>query len=151
MGASVNGRGGRKRRLNADINVVPYIDVMLVLLVIFMVTAPLLTQGVDVQLPEASNAPLPPKDDMVTLTVNARGQYFLDIGQKTSSPLSDQDLMDDVSKVISQKPQTYIMVKGDKGVQYDAVIKGMSLLQAAGANKIGFVTDPKSLGSDVHR
>jgi biopolymer transport protein TolR len=146
---SVNAQGGRKkRRLNAEINVVPYIDVMLVLLVIFMVTAPLMTQGIDVQLPQASSNPISSKDEPVTLSVDSRGQYFLDIGTNTNKPLADEELVGRVTAVLSQKPETMILVRADKGVSYDSVARAMSLLQSAGAGKIGFVTDG-SAGSTV--
>ena len=139
---SVNASGGRKkRRLNAEINVVPYIDVMLVLLVIFMVTAPLLTQGIDVQLPQASANPISSEDQPVTLSVDSRGQMFLDIGTDTSKPLGDDDVVSRVTAVISQKPQTMILVRADGRVSYESVAHAMSLLQNAGAPKIGFVTD----------
>jgi biopolymer transport protein TolR len=134
-------RRGRKRRLNADINVVPYIDVMLVLLVIFMVTAPLLTQGIDVQLPQTKAEPLPNQEEPVTLYVDARGRYYLDIGGQQGKPLSDDDVTRRVAAVLNNKPQTMILLRADKSVAYDRVANGMSLLQAAGASKIGFVTD----------
>jgi biopolymer transport protein TolR len=134
-------RRGRKRRLNADINVVPYIDVMLVLLVIFMVTAPLLTQGIDVQLPQTNAEPLPNQEEPVTLYVDARGRYYLDIGGQQGKPLSDDDVTRRVAAVLNNKPQTMILLRADKSVAYDRVANGMSLLQAAGASKIGFVTD----------
>ncbi|MBL6750718.1 MAG: protein TolR [Nevskia sp.] len=131
-----------KRRLNAEINVVPYIDVMLVLLVIFMVTAPLLTQGIDVQLPQTNSEAMPQEEEPVTFSVDRRGRFFLDIGQNTSDPLSDADVVNRVAAVLRNKPQTMILVRADQGVDYGQVVKGMSLLQAAGASKIGFVTEP---------
>jgi biopolymer transport protein TolR len=138
---AVQGRGGRKRRLNADINVVPYIDVMLVLLVIFMVTAPLLTQGIDVELPQASSNPLANQDEPVTLSVDASGRFFLDIGTDQGKPVSEDELSQRIHAVLDQKPETMILVRADAHVSYDKVVKGMSLLQGAGAKKIGFVTD----------
>ena len=140
---AVQAQGGRKkRRLNADINVVPYIDVMLVLLVIFMVTAPLLTQGVDVELPQTSSNPLANQDEPVTMNVDAAGRYYLNIGTDTTKPLTDDELSQRVHAVMDQKPDRMILVGADKGVPYDKVIQGMSLLQAAGAKKIGFITSP---------
>ncbi|MBX6419855.1 MAG: protein TolR [Sinobacteraceae bacterium] len=140
MAAPVFARG--KRRLHADINVVPYIDVMLVLLVIFMVTAPLLTQGIDVELPQAQAEPIANQEEPVTLTVDARGRYFLDIGTDTRKPLADDEVVRRVAIVLRQKPQTMILVRADHTVPYGAVVQGMSLLQRAGASKIGFVTQP---------
>lgn len=130
-----------KRRLTAEMNVVPYIDVMLVLLVIFMVTAPLLTQGIDVELPQASAQTLTADDEPLTLFVNARGEYFLDAGGDPKKPLADQVVIDRVGAILRNKPETLVLIRADKAVQYDRVANGMSLLQSAGAAKIGFVTD----------
>lgn len=130
-----------KRRLAAEMNVVPYIDVMLVLLVIFMVTAPLLTQGIDVELPQTSAAPLPSDDEPVTLFVDAGGRYFLDVGADSKRALADQAVIDRVAVILRNKPQTMILIRADKAVPYERVANGMSLLQQAGAAKIGFVTD----------
>ena len=144
---SVNAQGVRKKRkLNAEINVVPYIDVMLVLLVIFMVTAPLLTQGIDVELPQASANPLQNQDQPVTLTVDVRGRYYLDIGSNNEQPLSDDEVGRRVKAVLDQKPQTMVLVRADGGVPYASVARAMSLLQGAGAPKIGFVTEPVGSG-----
>jgi biopolymer transport protein TolR len=144
--AVVHSRGGSKRRLNAEINVVPYIDVMLVLLVIFMVTAPLLTQGVDVELPQTSSNPLTNEDQPVTLSVDASGRYFLDVGKGADKPVSDDELSQLVHAVMDQKPDRMILVRADAHVSYDKVVRGMALLQAAGASKIGFVTDVAPAG-----
>ena len=139
MAATMQRRG--KRRLAAEINVVPYIDVMLVLLVIFMVTAPLLTQGIDVQLPQVSSEPIPIDEEPVTLSVNSRGQYFLDVGTNRSDPLEDDEVVQRVRAVLNNKPQTMILLRADGAVPYERVANGMSLLQTAGASKIGFVTE----------
>ena len=136
------GRGGR-RAMN-EINVVPYIDVMLVLLIIFMVTAPLLTQGIEVELPTADAEPVTSNEEPVTLYVDAKGRYYLDIGTEQSKPLVDEEVIKRVSAVLRNKPQTTVLVKGDKRADYGQVAKGLSLLQNAGATKIGFVTDPMS-------
>ncbi|MDR3417709.1 MAG: protein TolR [Nevskia sp.] len=141
---AVQGRG--KRRLNAEINVVPYIDVMLVLLVIFMVTAPLLTQGIDVELPQASSNPIANQEEPVTLSVDSRGRYFLDIGTNTNQPVSDDDLVKRISAIMDTKPQTMILVRADGHVPYESVAKAMGLLQNAGAVKIGFVTEAPAGG-----
>ena len=127
-----------------EINIIPLVDVMLVLLVIFMVTAPLLTQGIDVELPQASSNPLANQDEPVTMNVDSSGRYYLNIGTNTDKPLSNDELTQRVHAVIDQKPETMILVGADKGVSYDKVIQGMSLLQAAGAKKIGFITSPGS-------
>jgi biopolymer transport protein TolR len=140
MAAVHGGRG--KRRLNAEINVVPYIDVMLVLLVIFMVTAPLLTQGIDVELPKVSTNSITEQEEPVTLYVDRSGNYYLDIGTDTKQPLSDDEVTSRVTAVLHNKPDTMILVRADQDVPYSRVVSGMALLQAAGANKIGFVTEP---------
>jgi biopolymer transport protein TolR len=132
----------KKRRLASEINVVPYIDVMLVLLIIFMVTAPLLVQGIDVQLPETGAEAMPGQDEPVTLSVDAQGRYYLDIGTDQDKPLSDDEVVQRISAVLRNKPETTILVRGDKRVPYERVAFGMSLLQEAGARRIGFSTDP---------
>ncbi len=135
------GRPG-KRRLNADINVVPYIDVMLVLLIIFMVTAPLLTQGVQVELPQESSEPITIDDQPVVFSIDARGKYFLDIGTDEDRPLADADVVQRVGAVLRNKPETVILIQADRRVDYGRVAKGMSLLNLAGASKLGFKMDP---------
>ncbi len=139
MAGAIAPRG--KRRVGAEINVVPYIDVMLVLLVIFMVTAPLLTQGVDVDLPQASGNPLTSEDEPVTLSVDGRGQYFLDVGTNKAAPLSDEDVVARVGAVVRNKPKTTVLLRAEKTVPYDRVANGLALLQAAGVTKLGIVTD----------
>jgi biopolymer transport protein TolR len=135
---------GKKRRLNAEINVVPYIDVMLVLLVIFMVTAPLMTQGIDVELPQTSSDPMQQDEAPVTFYVARDGSYHLDIGKGVDASLGDDEVTAQIGAVLRNKPQTMVLVKADQGVDYGRVVKGMALLQAGGATKIGFVTDPQS-------
>jgi biopolymer transport protein TolR len=149
MGASVGG-GGRagKRRMNAEINVVPYIDVMLVLLIIFMVTAPLLTQGVDVELPQTEAAPLVIDDEPNTLSINEKGEMFLNKGEKTHEPLSDEEVLRITGSLVRNAPpgkDAMFLVEGDGRANYAAVAKAMTLLQTAGVKKIGFVTDPVDL------
>jgi biopolymer transport protein TolR len=146
MGASVGGgRGGGKRRMNAEINVVPYIDVMLVLLIIFMVTAPLLTQGVDVELPQTEAAPLVIDDEPLTLSVNRNGEMYLNRGEKIDAPLTDEEVVR-IAGAIARNAQgdkgQMVLVEGDGQADYRFVAKAMTLLQTAGIKKIGFVTDP---------
>ena len=130
-----------RRKLASEINVVPYIDVMLVLLIIFMVTAPLLTQGVEVDLPETSAESLAIPQEPVTLYVDARGRYFLDIGTGQDKPLGDDELVRRVRAVMKNRPDAMILIKGDKRVAYERVAFGMGLLQEAGAQKIGFASE----------
>ena len=134
----------KKRRLAHEINVVPYIDVMLVLLVIFMITAPLLTQGVEVDLPDAAAEALDyeEQNEPVVLSVDAQGRYYLNRGADPSSPLEEQKIVELVSKIIKHKPQTPVVVEGDEAVPYARVMQAMTLLQSAGATKLGFATEP---------
>lgn len=132
-----------KRRLMGEINVVPYIDVMLVLLIIFMVTAPLLTQGVQVELPQAPAENLPPDDmEPIVLTVNREGRFFLNIGENPKQALDEKVIIAQVSKVLRNQPKTPVMVRGDQAVDYGSVMRAMVLLQEAGAPSVGMVTDP---------
>src|SRR4030095_12635320 len=136
----------RGRRLMAEINVWPYIDVMLVLLIIFMVTAPLLTQGIKVDLPKAGAEPLPSENDKpLILSVDARGNFYLSIGQDQESPLAEEEVIRRVGIVLSRQPKTPVLVKADQSVPYGRVVSGMVLLQQAGAEKVGFITDPAEM------
>ncbi|BBB26504.1 protein TolR [Amphritea japonica] len=135
-------RAKTKRKLNADINVVPYIDVMMVLLVIFMITAPMLTQGVDVELPKASSDPVDTQDsEPVIVTVDKDGQYFIDVGGDPLAPVSGEVVEERISKILSSNPKKLLLVRGDRGVDYDHVIQLMTLLQQAGAESVGLVTE----------
>lgn len=135
-------RAKKKRKLNADINVVPYIDVMMVLLVIFMITAPMLTQGVDVELPKASSDPVDTQDsEPVIVTVDKDGQYFIDVGGDPLAPVTGEVVGERVSKILNSNPKKLLLVRGDKGVDYDHVIQLMTLLQQAGAESVGLVTE----------
>jgi len=135
-------RRRQKRRPMADINVVPYIDVMLVLLVIFMITAPMMTQGVDVKLPNASAAPIQQTDtDVMIASVDSDGAFYLDIGGNQES-ITLEALQVKVRKVLSQSPNIPVLVRGDKNVSYGAVIGLMVSLQGAGVPNVGLVTEP---------
>lgn len=132
-----------KKKPMAEINVVPYIDVMLVLLVIFMVTAPLLMQGVKVDLPQAPSAPIDKKDDEpIIVSIKKDGSYYINLGgdQEKQRPLNE--IADTVAKVLRQKPETSVLVWGDAKVEYGVVVSLMTLLQQAGAPSVGLVTDP---------
>ncbi|WP_341919683.1 protein TolR [Hydrocarboniphaga effusa] len=142
MGASVSPRGGKKRRMNAEMNVVPYIDVMLVLLIIFMVTAPLLTQGIEVELPATDGQQMTQGDEPITLSVNRNGEFFLNVGDNKDSPLSEEDIRARAGAIVRNKPQEMFLVEGDAKVPYESVARAMAILQSAGVQKIGFVTDP---------
>jgi biopolymer transport protein TolR len=127
----------------SEINVVPYIDVMLVLLIIFMITAPLLTQGVNVDLPQADAEPLPAKaDDPVVISVNRAGEMFIDIGEDKDQPVDADTLVSRIRAVLKYKPKTPILVRGDAGVEYGRVVEAMVLVQAGGAPSVGLITEP---------
>jgi len=127
----------------SEINVVPYIDVMLVLLVIFMITAPLLTQGVDVELPQADAEPMQQENvEPVVVTVDRAGNLYIDVGEGKDKPVAADDLVNRVRSVLKYKPKTPVMVRGDKGVAYGRVIEAMVLLQAGGAPSVGLITEP---------
>ena len=133
-----------KRKPVAEINVVPYIDVMLVLLIIFMVTAPLVTQGVKVDLPQASAEPLDQdsKPPMIA-SINAQGEYFLATGSEKNEPMSATDLAVVVAARLQVDPDTPVIVKADRSIEYNYVIELMTLLQKAGAPSVGLMTEPK--------
>ena len=132
---------GNKRRSIAEINVVPYVDVMLVLLVIFMVTAPIINQGVEVDLPTASakalaqDAPLP-----IIVSVNSRGELFLNISPVPQSPIQPRKLQIEVAAAIAKNSKRPVMVRADKRVNYSTVLDAMVLLQHAGVPSVGLET-----------
>lgn len=133
-----------RRRKVADINVVPYIDVMLVLLIIFMVTAPLITQGVKVDLPQAEAESLD-KDTKPPLvaSVDAQGRYYITLGTNDKEPLSAEEVAILVKAHLVVNPDTPVVVNGDGAVSYNAVIQLMVLLQdVAGVPSVGLMTDP---------
>ena len=133
-----------RRRKVAEINVVPYIDVMLVLLIIFMVTAPLVTQGVKVDLPKADAETLD-KDSKPPLvaSVDAEGNYYLAVGTSKNEPMSAEQIATLVAEHLKLEPETPVVVNADGAVSYDAVIQLMVLLQQkAGVPSVGLMTDP---------
>lgn len=134
----------QKRKLMAEINVVPYIDVMLVLLVIFMVTAPLLTQGIEVELPKAGAEPIDdvPNHPPLVVSIDAEGNLYVNVGDNEDEPVSGKEVVARVGAVLRNRPDTPILVKADRSVPYGNVVGAMVLLQRGGAESIGFVTDP---------
>jgi biopolymer transport protein TolR len=135
----------RKRRLIGEINVVPMIDVMLVLLVIFMATAPLLTQGVKVELPKAGAEPLPvrsQKEPPLILSINSEGQRFLNTGTRTDEALEDAQLLQSVRTALAADAGRDVLIRADTRVPYGRVVGAMVIMQSAGATKLGFLTDP---------
>lgn len=134
-------RTGKKRKPIAEINVVPYIDVMLVLLIIFMVTAPMLMQGVEVELPQASTTPVDTKVEPLIVSVKKDGSFYINLGDQDETVLSLADVTDKVAKILKRKPETPVMVWGDTNVAYGSVIELMAGLQGAGAESVGLVTE----------
>lgn len=131
-----------KKKPMAEINVVPYIDVMLVLLVVFMVTAPMLMQGVKVDLPQAPSQPMSENQlEPLIVSVKKDGSYYLNLGDEEKAQ-SLSYISQTVAKVLRQKPKTPILVWGDRDVDYGLVVGLMSQLQAAGAPSVGLVTEP---------
>jgi biopolymer transport protein TolR len=129
-----------------EINVVPYIDVMLVLLVIFMITAPLLKEGVKVDLPDAGARPLDPeflaKHEPLVLTIDSGGRLYVNFGPNQDKPASEATVASRTSALLRRDPQTPVLVRADTTVPYGTVVRAMVLLQHAGASKVGFLTDP---------
>ncbi len=136
---------GRRHRLMAEINVVPYIDVMLVLLIIFMITAPLLTQGITVDLPRAGAEPLDPDllrdNEPLVLSIDREGQFFLNVVEP-DEPIDDQTVMARTAAVLRRNPATPVMVKADQAVSFGRVVIAYVLLQQAGAERLSVITDP---------
>jgi biopolymer transport protein TolR len=132
-----------RKRPMAEINVVPYIDVMLVMLVIFMVTAPLLTQGVKVELPVADAEPIDEQDkEPLVVNVDAAGNLYLNVGESPDTPLDGETLANNVAAVLRRQPGKSVLVRGDHAVDYGTVVSAMVLLQSAGVPNVGLVTDP---------
>jgi biopolymer transport protein TolR len=130
----------------AEINVVPYIDVMLVLLIIFMITTPLLSQGVKVNLPKAAAQPLSSKQhEPIIVSVDAQGNYFLNISDHPNKPVNSYELKGrvatELSAAQSDNESRQVLVKGDKNVDYGKVVQAMVLLQQAGAANVGLMTE----------
>ena len=126
----------------SEINVVPYIDVMLVLLIIFMITAPLLSQGVKIDLPQVPSEPLPASDsDPVIVSVDAAGNFFINYGEDQDQPVSPEVLVNRVSALVKYRPKLPVLIKGDTDVNYGRVVQAMALLQGAGVKGIGLITE----------
>ena len=143
----------RHRRLMAELNVVPYIDVMLVLLIIFMITAPLLTQGITVDLPNAAAEPLDPEflrdNEPLVLSIDEEGLFYLNVGDDEQSPVDAQTVVITTAAVLRRNVETPVLVKADQAVSYGRVVNGMVLLQQAGASAVGFLTDPAGIETEV--
>ncbi len=134
---------GSRRKPMGEINVVPFIDVMLVLLVIFMITAPMLTQGVQVELPQVTSEPIDAQEDRepIIVSVDREGEYFLSIGGEEMTVDLDE-LADRVIILLERQPGTPVMVRGDRFVPYGEIVSLMSTLQVAGVGNVGLISEP---------
>ncbi len=139
----------RKHGLKAEMNVVPYIDVMLVLLVIFMVTAPMLVQGVQIELPKvaAEALPTPNQQRIVTLSVKADGSYYWNLGSEvdttaqTDSAVDTAQMREKIAAIVAEDPQTQVYLRADKNTDYAAVVAGIAELQRGGVSRLGLITE----------
>ncbi len=135
-------RDGRRKPM-AEINVVPFIDVMLVLLVIFMITAPMLTQGVQIELPQVTSEPIDSdeENEPIVVSVDRDGEYFLMVGGDEIQVELDE-LSDRVLILLDRRPGSPVMVRGDRQVPYGQVVNLMSTLQVAGVANVGLISEP---------
>jgi biopolymer transport protein TolR len=142
----------KERRLMGEINVVPYIDVMLVLLIIFMITAPLLTQGISVDLPAVGAEPLDPdllrENEPLVLSVDREGMFYLNVSDDPDAPVDEQTVIDTTAAVIRRNAETPVLVKADENVPWGRLARGMVLLTQAGAANVGMITDPLETEDD---
>nr|WP_298056090.1 protein TolR [uncultured Halomonas sp.] len=136
-----------KSKLMGEINVVPFIDVMLVLLVIFMITAPMLTQGVQVELPQVTSEPIDAQEDNdpIVISVDREGGYFISLGEDSTSVTLDE-MSQRVVAILQQRPGTPVMVRGDRNVAYGQIVVLMSTLQGAGVANVGLLSEPPQDG-----
>jgi len=130
-----------RRKLVAEINVVPYIDVMLVLLIVFMITAPMMMQGVKVNLPDANSKIMEPPEEPLIISITKEGEYFINIGPKDASH-SIEGILELTQKVIAEAPERPLLVRGDGDIKYQKVVQLMSALEQSGAPSVGLVTEP---------
>ena len=136
-----------RRKPMSDINMVPFIDIMMVLLVAFMISAPMLTQGIKVDLPKTSSDAIPMPEDQETLIISVKqnGDYFIDLGKDREKATGLDSLTERVGKVVSAKPGTQVLIKGDTNVAYGSVVRLMASIQGAGVTNVGLITDPAAL------
>lgn len=132
-----------KRKPMSDINVVPYIDVMLVLLIIFMVTAPMLTQGIKVDLPQLESAPVivEQNQEPLIISVDLNGVYYMEMSALSEEPMELEFLLEKLGGLLEQSPALSVLIRADKNVEYGAVIDLMSVVQSAGAKGVGLITE----------
>jgi biopolymer transport protein TolR len=134
----------KKRKLKAEINVVPYIDVMLVLLVIFMITASVMNLGVEVNLPQSNARPVEQAQDPVVVSIARDGSYSLKLGDGADTPMSREELGNRIRAFVTQNPQTPVFVAAHRELQYQTVMEAMELLQGAGVSKAALMSEPRA-------
>ena len=133
----------KKRRYLTEINVIPYVDVMLVLLVIFMVTAPFMIQGIDIDLPEVNSQPIEKANlENVTISINSKGEYFIDLDSLKDEIFKINELREEITKILKNNSSIEIYIRADKNVIFAEVAKLMSLLQDLKPSAINFITEP---------
>lgn len=139
----------RRRKPMAEINVVPLIDVMLVLLIVFMITAPLITQGIKVDLPQADAEPVENSDELsLVVSINEEGNYFVSLGEEDDpQPVPLEQIRDNVSKIVAQNPAVPVFVEADQSINYGKVTSLMSTLADAGVDDIHLITQPPEVGN----
>jgi biopolymer transport protein TolR len=136
----------KRLKLKSEINVVPYIDVMLVLLIIFMVTAPMINKNVDINLPQANAKSLQDKKDPVIVAVDANGQLYLTLGTEKRQPIDVDTMKTKVGAFVKANPDVSVLVAGDRDGKYDGVYQVLADLQQAGVAKVGLMSAPESSG-----
>ena len=133
-----------RRKPMSEINMVPFIDIMMVLLVAFMISAPMLTQGIKVDLPKTNSEiiPLPEDQRVLIISVRANGEYYLDLGSDRQKASTLADIASKVTKIVSANPGIQVLINGDTKVPYGAVIELMAGIQGAGVGNVGLITEP---------
>ena len=139
-------RSGRRKPMS-EINMVPFIDIMMVMLVAFMVSSPMFTQGVQVELPKTDSKPveIPQGEELLVVSIKPDRTYYLSLESTGDEPLSLEEMSDKVAKIKQTKPSTLVLVKGDKAASYGSVVEAMAMLQKAGVSDVGLITEPGEL------
>ncbi|MEJ2473920.1 MAG: protein TolR [Desulfobacterales bacterium] len=138
--------GGNNNSFMSDINVTPFVDVMLVLLIIFMVTAPMMTQGVDVALPEATAEPLPAEKEKLIISIDDKTTVFIN-----DVPVTVDDLNEKLKRIMSNRSDREVYLRADKDIPYGTVVRVMSEIKLAGVEKLGMVTIPPTKEEKINK
>jgi biopolymer transport protein TolR len=145
-GPQISRKNGRRKPM-AEINVVPYIDVTLVLLIIFMITTPMLQTGVDVDLPQAQSKTVESDSEganpPIVISIKSEGQYYIKSDNQTDVPILPEDINARVAEILSNKPKTQVLINADKAVNYGIVVTVMAALKNAGVPTVGLMTKPE--------